>query len=30
MADGDVHGIAVHIAARIKALATPGEVLGTN
>jgi class 3 adenylate cyclase len=27
MADGDVHGIAVHIAARIKALAAPGEVL---
>ncbi|BBY17755.1 adenylate/guanylate cyclase domain-containing protein [Mycolicibacterium litorale] len=27
VADGDVHGIAVHIAARIMALATPGEVL---
>lgn len=27
MTDGDVHGIAVHIAARIMALATPGEVL---
>ncbi|MGV0838468.1 adenylate/guanylate cyclase domain-containing protein [Mycolicibacterium thermoresistibile] len=27
MADGDVHGIAVHIAARIMALAEPGEVL---
>jgi len=27
MADGDVHGIAVHIAARIMALAGPGEVL---
>ena len=27
MADGDVHGIAVHIAARIMALAAPGEVL---
>jgi hypothetical protein len=27
MADGDVHGIAVHIAARIIALAGPGEVL---
>ncbi|MUL75145.1 adenylate/guanylate cyclase domain-containing protein [Mycolicibacterium sp. CBMA 226] len=27
MADGDVHGIAVHIAARIMALARPGEVL---
>lgn len=26
-ADGDVHGIAVHIAARIMALAAPGEVL---
>ncbi|KUI34713.1 cyclase [Mycobacterium sp. IS-1496] len=25
--DGDVHGIAVHIAARIMALAAPGEVL---
>lgn len=27
MADGDVHGIAVHIAARITALAGPSEVL---
>lgn len=27
MAGGDVHGIAVHIAARIMALAAPGEVL---
>lgn len=27
MADGDVHGIAVHVAARILALAEPGEVL---
>lgn len=27
MADADVHGIAVHIAARIMALAVPGEVL---
>ncbi len=27
MADGDVHGIAVHVAARIMALAGPGEVL---
>jgi class 3 adenylate cyclase len=27
MVDGDVHGIAVHIAARIMALATAGEVL---
>jgi class 3 adenylate cyclase len=27
MVDGDVHGIAVHIAARIMALAGPGEVL---
>ena len=27
MVDGDVHGIAVHIAARIMALARPGEVL---
>jgi class 3 adenylate cyclase/pimeloyl-ACP methyl ester carboxylesterase len=27
MADGDVHGIAVHIAARIMSLAAPGEVL---
>jgi class 3 adenylate cyclase len=27
MADHDVHGIAVHIAARIMALAAPGEVL---
>jgi class 3 adenylate cyclase len=27
MADGDIHGIAVHIAARIMALAGPGEVL---
>ena len=27
MADGDVHGIAVHIAARIMALAEPDEVL---
>jgi class 3 adenylate cyclase len=27
MADRDVHGIAVHIAARIMALAGPGEVL---
>ncbi|TFV61479.1 adenylate/guanylate cyclase domain-containing protein [Mycobacterium sp. PS03-16] len=27
VADGDVHGIAVHIAARIMALAAPGEVL---
>lgn len=27
MADGDVHGIAVHVAARIMALAAPGEVL---
>lgn len=27
MADGDVHGIAAHIAARIMALAAPGEVL---
>ena len=27
MADGDVHGIAVHIAARIMALASPDEVL---
>jgi len=27
MADGDVHGIAVHIAARIMALAGPGEIL---
>ncbi|ORB67961.1 adenylate/guanylate cyclase domain-containing protein [Mycolicibacterium tusciae] len=26
-ADGDIHGIAVHIAARIMALAGPGEVL---
>ena len=26
-ADGDVHGIAVHMAARIIALAGPGEVL---
>jgi len=27
MADGDVHGIAVHIAARIMAIAGPSEVL---
>jgi class 3 adenylate cyclase len=27
MADGDIHGIAVHVAARIMALAGPGEVL---
>jgi class 3 adenylate cyclase len=27
MVDGDVHGIAVHIAARIMAMAAPGEVL---
>lgn len=27
LADGDVHGIAVHIAARILGLASPGEVL---
>ena len=27
MTDGDVHGIAVHVAARIMALAAPGEVL---
>jgi class 3 adenylate cyclase len=27
MADGDVHGIGVHIAARIMALAAPGDVL---
>jgi class 3 adenylate cyclase len=27
MVDGDVHGIAVHIAARIMALTTPSEVL---
>ncbi|WP_445160509.1 adenylate/guanylate cyclase domain-containing protein [Mycobacterium sp. Dal123C01] len=27
MADADIHGIAVHIAARIMALAAPGEVL---
>ncbi len=27
MADGDIHGIAVHVAARIMALAAPGEVL---
>ena len=27
MVDGDVHGIAVRIAARIMALAEPGEVL---
>ena len=27
MGDGDIHGIAVHIAARIMALAAPGEVL---
>ena len=27
MADGDVHGIAVHVAARIMALAAPSEVL---
>jgi class 3 adenylate cyclase len=27
MIDRDVHGIAVHIAARIMALAGPGEVL---
>ena len=27
VADGDIHGIAVHIAARIMALAEPGEVL---
>lgn len=27
VADGDVHGIAVHIAARIMGLAAPGEVL---
>jgi len=27
MVDADVHGIAVHIAARIMALAAPGEVL---
>lgn len=27
MADGDIHGIAVHVAARIMALAEPGEVL---
>lgn len=27
MTDGDVHGIAVHIAARIMGLAAPGEVL---
>lgn len=27
MSDGDVHGIAVHIAARIMGLAAPGEVL---
>ena len=27
ISDGDVHGIAVHIAARIMALAAPGEVL---
>jgi class 3 adenylate cyclase len=27
LVDGDVHGIAVHIAARIMALAGPGEVL---
>ena len=25
--DGDVHGVAVHIAARISAEATPGEIL---
>ena len=25
--DGDVHGIAVHIAARVMAIADPGEVL---
>jgi class 3 adenylate cyclase len=28
--DGDVNGIAVHIAARIAALASPGEVLVSN
>jgi class 3 adenylate cyclase len=27
LVDGDVHDIAVHIAARIVALAAPGEVL---
>ena len=27
MVDGDIHGIAVHVAARIMALAGPGEVL---
>ncbi len=27
MADGDIHGIAVHVAARIMGLAAPGEVL---
>ena len=27
MADGDIHGIAVHVAARIMGLAGPGEVL---
>ena len=27
MAEGDVHGIAVHVAARIMSLAAPGEVL---
>ena len=26
MANGDVHGIAVHIAARVMALAGPGEL----
>ena len=30
MVDGDVHGIAVHIAARIMALAGPGEVLASG
>ena len=27
MGDGDIHGIAVHIAARIMSLAGPGDVL---
>jgi class 3 adenylate cyclase len=30
LADGDVHGIAVHIGARIFALAGPGEVLASS
>ena len=30
LADGDIHGIAVHIGARISALAGPGEVLASS